>query len=325
MTRALVIGKFMPVHVGHVALIEYACAYGDEVVVSMSYTPSDPIPGNVRFNWVQQVVAGIPKATAFMVCDDFDDESLPIDQRVAIWAAFIKRTYPPIHVVVSSEIYGEPFARHLGAQHISFDPERRRFPVSATMIRREPMRFWEYIAAPARPWFVKKICLFGAESTGKSTLTQRLAARYNTVFVPEVAREMLATNDFTVDDIIAIGHAHHARIQEKVREANRLLFCDTDAITTQIYSKHYLGVIPEVLYHLEQQTLYDLYFLLEVDVPWVADGLRDLGDRREEMSQLFRQALIDRNIPYVVVNGDFEQREKMMVEAIDKVVLRIGS
>lgn len=322
MVRGLVIGKFMPIHRGHLALIEYACSHCDEVVVSMSYTLVDPIPGHLRFQWVRSALAHLPKAKPFIIPDDFDDETLSLEYRTRVWSEFIARTYPPIDVVFSSEEYGPPFATHLGAKHVFFDPERIRIPISATMIRSRPLTYWDFIAEPARYYFVKRICLYGAESTGKSTLTIRLAERYNTTFVPEVARELITSNDFTVDDIIDIGEAHDRRVEEKTREANRLLFCDTDVITTQIYSRHYLGVVPQILFDLEQKTNYALYFLLDIDVPWVADGLRDLGHRRREMMNLFRSALIERNAPFATIHGNYAAREASMVTVVDELLSR---
>ncbi|MGC3948483.1 MAG: AAA family ATPase [Chryseolinea sp.] len=320
MSRGLVIGKFMPIHKGHVALVEHACSHCDEVIVSMSFTPADPIPGDLRFEWVRAALAHLPKAKPFMVLDDFDDDTLSLEERTKVWSEFIIRTYPPVDVVISSEEYGPPFARHLGVRHLFFDADRRRIPISATMIRAKPMTYWDFIAEPARYYFVKKICVYGAESTGKSTLAIRLAGRYNTTYVPEVAREMITSNDFTVHEIIEIGKAHDARVEERTRQANKLLFCDTDVITTQIYSHHYLNVVPEVLLSIEQKTRYDLYFLLDIDVPWVADGLRDLGHRREEMMHLFRNALVERNIPFVTIKGDFAQREASMVAAVEQLL-----
>lgn len=322
MTRGLVIGKFMPVHKGHIALVEFACSHCDEVIVSMSFTPRDVIPGHVRFEWVRAALAHLPKAKPFVVIDDFDDESLAPDPRVKIWSDFIKKTYPPIDIVISSEEYGPPFAKNLGARHIFFDPARQHVPVSATMIRSKPLTHWDFIAEPARYHFVKRICLYGAESTGKSTLTVRLAEHYRTTFVPEVAREMLVTNDFSINDIINIGLAHHSRIVQKTHEANKLLFCDTDAITTQIYSHHYLGAVPDELHALERETEYALYFLLDIDVPWVADGLRDLGHRRREMMDKFRDALLARGIPFVTISGDYSTRFAAMVTVVDDLLTR---
>ncbi|HEY3405899.1 MAG TPA: ATP-binding protein [Ohtaekwangia sp.] len=160
------------------------------------------------------------------------------------------------------------------------------------------------------------ICLYGPESTGKSTIAKLLAEKYQTEFVPEVAREMLITNDFTVEDIIQIGHAHHNRIQEKLKTADKILFCDTDAITTQIYSQHYLNVIPDVLYELEERVNYDYYFLMDIDVPWIADGLRDLGDRREEMFAIFKHELDKRNIEYAIISGEPDSR----IQQIDTII-----
>ncbi|HEY5750904.1 MAG TPA: AAA family ATPase [Chryseolinea sp.] len=319
MKRGLVIGKFMPLHHGHIALINFAAARCDELIVSMSYTDQDAIDPDLRLGWIKSVFTD-PRIRIAKIKDDFDNESLALDERTALWAPVMKRTYPSIAIVFSSEAYGEPFARHLQAEHMAFDPGRTIVPVSATKIRSHPFQYWEHIPGVVRPYFVKKVCFYGAESTGKSTLAIRMAEYYNTEFVPEVARELLITNDFTVEDIITIGNAHAQRVDEKIKTANKLLFCDTDAITTQIYSKYYLNVVPEVLYELEAKVKYDLYFLMDIDVPWIEDGLRDLPHKRQEMTNIFKGALEQRNISYITVSGDFQQREATVHRAIDSLL-----
>ena len=168
---------------------------------------------------------------------------------------------------------------------------------------------------------VKLICLYGPESTGKSVMAQHLAALYRTEWVPEVAREFVSSNVFTVEDIIKIGHAHVARIKEKTKTANKFLFCDTDIITTQIYCNHYLHTVPPVLFELEKQVRYDAYFLFDVDVPWIADGMRDLGHQREKMLETFKRQLDVRGIPYFWVRGNWEQRLKTIQQALVAVLL----
>jgi HTH-type transcriptional repressor of NAD biosynthesis genes len=165
---------------------------------------------------------------------------------------------------------------------------------------------------------VKKICIYGPESTGKTTLAIRLAEKFDTVSVPEVAREMLIKNDFDVLQIIAIGKAQTQRILNMLPRAKKFLFCDTDLITTQIYAKHYLGVVPEILFDLEKVIAYDHYFFLDIDVPWVADGLRDLGNKREEMREIFLHELDKRKIPYTLVQGTFEEREQFVSSQLRK-------
>jgi HTH-type transcriptional repressor of NAD biosynthesis genes len=167
---------------------------------------------------------------------------------------------------------------------------------------------------------VIKVCFYGPESTGKSLLAEKLARIYQTEFVPEVAREFITSNDFSVDDIIRIGREQTLRVRQKEMTANRILFCDTDLITTQIYSKEYLGVVPEVLFTLEKEIQYDQYFLFDTDVPWVADGLRDLSGKRSQMYGVFRDELTKRRIGYVLVNGGYEERENTVRSEIDRLL-----
>jgi HTH-type transcriptional repressor of NAD biosynthesis genes len=308
MTTGLVFGKFMPVHTGHLALIDFAVKQCDRLIVSMSYMPDDPIAPERRLAWLTELLAPYPTIELVAELDDFHDPTLPLYEATRLWAVFIKRRFPEVKVFFTSEEYGIPLAHHSGLRHVSFDPARQHVPVSATLIRQHPFQYWSYIPEAVRPYFVKKICLYGPESVGKTTMARQLAAEYETFFVAEVARDLITTNDFTIDDIIRIGYAQTKAVQEAERRANRVLFCDTDVITTQIYSDIYLHEIPPVLYDLERQVTYDAYVLLDIDVPWVADGLRDLGERRAEMFALFRHALAQRGQFYTLVSGSFPER-----------------
>ncbi|HPW64307.1 MAG TPA: AAA family ATPase [Cyclobacteriaceae bacterium] len=320
MKRGLVIGKFMPVHAGHIALIQFASSLCDELIISMSYQEDDVIPGQLRFSWLQEIFKDNPKVKPALVKDDFDDESLAWPDRTRVWAEFLKKRYGKIDVMVSSEEYGTFLDEHLGAVHIPFDPARKQIPVSATLIREKPFTYWEYIPAVVRPYFVKKICFYGPESTGKSVMAKQLAAYYQTEFVPEVAREIVSSNEFTINEIIKIGYAQTERIIDKAKTANKILFCDTDLITTQIYCRHYLGEVPDVLYELEKKITYDQYFLFDIDVPWVGDGMRDLGDSRQVMFEIFKQELEIRKISYLLVKGDYKERERFLKSEVNKIV-----
>ncbi len=321
MKRGLVIGKFMPVHQGHIALIHFAATQCDELIVSMSYTPHDPIDGELRFSWMQEIFLAHPAIKLYSIEDNFDDVTLALPERTRQWAERMRQVYPPIDILFSSEEYGLPFAENMSAAHCSFDLERTTIPVSATRIRTHPFRYWEFIPEVVRPYFVKKICFYGSESTGKSTMAKRMATIYQTAFVPEVARELITSNDFTLKDILRIGHAQTKRVIDMARTANKILFCDTDVITTQIYSKHYLNEVPAELLELEKVIQYDQYFLFDIDVPWVADDLRDLGHQRTEMYEVFKHALEERNISYLNVQGSYDEREQFIRSVIDQMLL----
>jgi len=166
---------------------------------------------------------------------------------------------------------------------------------------------------------IKLICFYGPESTGKSTMAKHFAQLYHTEFVPEVARELITSNDFTVEDIIRIGKEQTRRVKDKLKISNKFLFCDTDLITTQIYSKKYLNAVPEILFEIEKEIQYDNYFLFDIDVSWVADGLRDLDNQREEMLKIFEGELVKRNIQFIDVKGDWKEREKIIRSELDSL------
>ena len=320
MKRGLVIGKFLPIHRGHIAMIEFALQHCDELIVSMSFTPNDPIDPQLRFNWIKEIFKNDSRVIPQIIADDFDNENLSLNERAQQWAKVLKKVYPKIDVIVSSEEYGVPLAQHMGAQPISFDPDRKKFPVSASLVRQEPFKFWKFIPDAVKPYFVKKICFYGPEITGKSTMAKAMAEKYKTEFVPEVARELITSNEFSLEDIIRIGHAQTDRVKEKSKTASKILFCDTDLITTEIYSQHYLKQVPPVLFELEKQITYDKYFLFDIDVEWIADGLRDLGNQRLQMLDCFRLELEKRKINYTWVRGNYEERASLIQNEVDQLL-----
>jgi HTH-type transcriptional repressor of NAD biosynthesis genes len=321
MKRGLVIGKFMPVHNGHIALINFAAQHCQELIVSMSYATNDAIAVEKRLDWMTQLFADRRNIQIKTVIDDFDEPTLPLDERTKRWAHVILKAYGHIDVVVSSEDYGAPLARHLLAQHILYDKERIQHSISASLILQHPFRYWSFIPLVVRPYFVKKVCFYGPESTGKSTLAKRLAGIYMTEWVPEVARELISSNIFTLEDIERIGRAQTDRVKQMTRTANKLLICDTDVITTQIYSQHYLNHIPAALYEYEKEVQYDKYFLFDIDVAWVADGMRDLGNKRDHMVAVFKKELEQRGIQYTLVRGSYEDRERILRHHLDAMLI----
>ncbi len=167
---------------------------------------------------------------------------------------------------------------------------------------------------------MRRIVLTGSESTGKTTLAQALAEHYRTVWVPEYARDFVDAKGAPADasDVEAIARGQIAYEEELATKANHLMILDTDLLSTVAYSRHYSGDCPAWIEEALERRAGDLYLLMGIDIPWVADGdHRDRGDRREEMQDLFRRELIDRRLRFLEIRGDLEERVRQAVTAID--------
>lgn len=182
-------------------------------------------------------------------------------------------------------------------------------------------------ALEQQPVNLIKVVLFGPESTGKTTMSELLAIHYNTVWVPEYAREYLQNKwnnqrkTCEDKDLLPIAKGQMRLENELALKADKVLICDTDLLETKVYSEEYYGglVDPELdEYALKNQ--YDLYFLTNIDTPWEADDLRDRPEQREEMYKAFENALIKNKRPFIRLNGDIQTRLKAAIEAIDALM-----
>ena len=164
-----------------------------------------------------------------------------------------------------------------------------------------------------------KIAVVGPESTGKSTMSAYLAGYYNTVWVPEYAREYCEklTGDPTWQDEINMFNGQLALEKELAPQANRLLICDTTFITVKIWSDQMFGQSPqEVLDELPKHT-YDFYLLLNIDLPWQDDPLRNFPSLRDHFMQIWHKELDALGANYVVIKGLGDIRYQNAVNAID--------
>jgi NadR type nicotinamide-nucleotide adenylyltransferase len=166
---------------------------------------------------------------------------------------------------------------------------------------------------------VKKIVLFGPESTGKTTLAQQLATHYHTLWVPEYSRiyQEEQGRQLDISDVIPIVQGQIRLEEETFPQAHTILICDTDILETKVYSEVYNGTCPVWLLETIPQRLADLYLLTQIDLPWIPDGIRDRPDDREQMHRLFRKELLQLKLPFAEIWGNYQQRFNKAVEAID--------
>jgi HTH-type transcriptional regulator, transcriptional repressor of NAD biosynthesis genes len=308
--RGLVLGKFLPYHAGHAHLITTARAQVDELVVLVCSLERESIPGTRRFGWVRDshtdcrivhVAEEVPQAP------EDDAEFWPI------WTDLIARHAGAIDVVFTSEDYGDELARRIGARHVSVDRSRLTVPVSGSAVRAAPLRYWEFIPAAVRPYYVLRVALLGTESTGKTTLAAHLARRFETEMVAEYGRPYCDTRpamSLVLSDFEAIAWGQVTWEEDGAAKANRVLICDTELHTTATWSDLVVGARPACLTAAARARHYDLVLLLDDDVPWVGDGTRVLQQRRVEHTRRLREELDSAGRRYVMLSGGFEQRER---------------
>ncbi|HOI56241.1 MAG TPA: AAA family ATPase [Phycisphaerae bacterium] len=318
----LILGKFMPPHLGHQYLVDFGRHYVRELTVLVCSLPSEPISGELRYRWMCEM---FPQATVRLVhvTDDLPQEPKDHPQFWQIWHDVVRRYLPSgPDFVFACEDYGYRLAEILGARYIPVDRGRDLVPVSATAIRNDPMAHWRYIPPVVRPYYVRRVCLFGPESTGKTTLAADLAKHYDTVWVGEHARPLLDHKAGVCDvaDIPLIARGQIAAEEALARQANRILICDTDPLLTTVWSDVLFNGCPDWLHSAAEQRHYDLYLLLDVDVPWVQDGQRYLSHARRDFFVRCRDVLTQLNRPFVGIKGNWDERLAAATRAIDDLL-----
>ena len=144
--------------------------------------------------------------------------------------------------------------------------------------------------------------------------------------MPEYGREYSVPKDargeaWTTDEFVHIARRQQELEDEAAREANRILFCDTDALATAIWHEQYLGSrAPEVEAIARSRARYDLTFLTAADIPWVQDGDRNSDGSRQRMQRRFEEELAKRPEPVVELRGSLEERLATAVDAIDQIL-----
>lgn len=316
----VVVGKFYPPHQGHHYLINTASSQCDLLHVLVCWKPEQTVPVDVRITCIHEVH---PEVNVIAVKDTLDDDDTPG------WAQYtVQLLGVAPDVVFTSEDYGEAYAQAMGSTHVMVDRLRETYPCSGTMIRTSPLEHLDRVTPVIRAFYVKRICIVGAESTGKTTLCEKLAEQYQTNWVPEYGREYCAekwkdgniTDDWCSEEFVTIAMEQSLREDYAARAANKVLICDTDPFATSIWHERYLNKRNIEVEAIANSRFYDLYLLTSDEIPFIQDGLRDGEHIRHWMHERFIGALTETNRPWVLVSGTLDDRISQAVRSIDDVL-----
>lgn len=157
---------------------------------------------------------------------------------------------------------------------------------------------------------VKRIAITGPESTGKSSLTEKLATHYGEPFVPEFAREYVESlnRPYNEDDILAIARGQLRNEEIAIAGAKEYLFCDTELLVTKVWSQHkYNHCHPWILEQIEKQP-YDYYLLCDIDLPWEYDKQREHPHLRRFFFEWYKKELQHYGLAFGIVSGRDDER-----------------
>lgn len=329
--NSLVLGKFYCVHLGHLFLIDTALSESEFVDVIITHNKSQFIPGEFRYNVLKDIYANENKVKIHLVSDDglpqHDNECESLDEFYSYWVPLVYSQVEKLDAVFTSEDYGDDFARYLGVEHRLVDKERIKYPISGTEARNNPLGNWYLMPEEMRTFFIKRVALMGPESVGKSTLTENLSKFYNTNFVEEYGRTVFESNGnkVTIDDFIPISIGRQDIENRNIKKSNRVIFCDTEDITTYLFSKMFF---PEKYQKVENyfnwsfinKPKYDLYLLLKPDCDGVQDGTRQFLDSRWNHYNEIKKELISRDCKFVEIEGDWDTRLKKSIKEVNKIL-----
>ena len=158
-----------------------------------------------------------------------------------------------------------------------------------------------------------RICLHGAESTGKSVLAQRLGLPW----VPEYGRTYAETHgtDFTMADLLAIAAGQDAAMKAAAAARPEVLILDTDPLMTAAWAAMLFGEVPDELLAYDKA---DHYLLFAADTPWQADGTRMFGSDagRARFAAVAEEMLLRAGVPFTRIAGDWAAREQYVRRVI---------
>jgi NadR type nicotinamide-nucleotide adenylyltransferase len=167
-----------------------------------------------------------------------------------------------------------------------------------------------------------KVAITGPESTGKSTLAAQLAQHYRSSWVPEYARDYIAklNRPYTARDVEQIATGQLGRMQQGTQAAGSPVFCDTELIVIKIWMLHAYNFCPEWILRAIEQQKFDLYLLMNVDLPWEPDPQREHPHLREFFYDWYQRELQQYGFNVAVISGTYETRFAQARQLVDALL-----
>lgn len=277
--KTLVIGKFMPFHKGHKELIEFASIHANYVKILVLGNDNEPIDVKQRVQWIEESFdLDYSLGSEFIVKPiTYDPTKLNSSSASDVksseeWCEFLKDELDDIDVIIGSEIYVKYMAEYSKKEYLLFDLTRTKVPISATQIKNNLLKYWDYLTPAVKRTYAHHICICGTESSGKTTLATALEKEFEYVtMIPEIGR-CLVGNAMTCEPttLTAVLSIHKTLLKRVMQNPpTPIVVWDTDNLTTKSYME-YLGWES----YTSDLPIADIYFFLDSKIPYEKDVTR---------------------------------------------------
>lgn len=363
--EGVVIGKFFPLHKGHIHLIKNAVQSKVEYLhIIICYKRIENPSIYLRGNWMIESVKLLMKDLGYKLTAvgavglgmyGFTHNESKIEKTIfihdledkdydrtdfALWAKLtIDKIGSTPNKVFTSEDYGYNYATCIGGgcKHHLIDKERITYPVSGTLVRKNPVKYLSYLPKLVNQYYqkyigVKRVVIVGPELTGKTSLCKILAKHYSIPFTHEYGRdktiEKYNKKDFqwTDGDFLDIA-TKQSEIEDDCKHeclkithpGAKFIICDTDVLATIVWYKRYMNKSNTNLKtFLKERGVADFYILTDDSAPFVQDGYRDGEHLRNWMYKEFVEVLEENNCEYGIIKGSYKDKESKSIELINR-------
>ena len=257
-TVGVVFGSFAPLHQGHLDLIMRAKKENDGgcVVIVCGYDgdKGEPLmPHSKRYRYVREFFANDDLVAVYAI----NDTELQLGRYPNGWTGWMKEfekiyfkaVAKPLHTervwYVGDEIYYNDLINMWDERAILVNRTSTN-PISATMIRNNPIKHWDKITFPFRRVFSTNILICGTASEGKSVMTADLGKYFNAPYSWEWARDYIRDScisdwEFEGTDFMAFLEGQYDLNKKLINSASNhgIFFSDSDSMVTRMYAEYY--------------------------------------------------------------------------------------
>ena len=315
------IGLFMDsfpiLHKGHELCIKYAKSKVDRLITVIYNSESSKIPLQIRTDWLRRIYPDMEIIASWI---DFEGNQTS-EVQIELLKKILKER--KISEFATTENGLEHLCKTFGCEDIIKQSIKEKMQKAVSIIQQNSYKGLGYVDDIVYRDLITKVAFVGAQSTGKSTIAEAMAKKYNTSFMYEYGRyhwDVYQKDRIeTIEQIEEITERHIAMEDERIKTANNFFFSDTCPIVTLRYAYDWHGKASEKLlkYAGEAEKRYDIFFLCGDDIPYADTPERDGIEQRKSFQSQIKSELLLRKIPYIELQGNLQERMDIVSRVLD--------